>query len=209
MSNKNNELNFLKILEEGKEVTQKSLSLNISVSIGFINALIKKFLGKGIIKIKQAPYKRFIYYLTPVGFSEKAKLVNEYFNDSLTFFKMLRSEFNDLFSSENCSSFYFYGTGEVCEIGVLSAQENNKKIIAIIDPKYRKKKFLNFKVSKKIPENLGNKKIVITSKIYQQDIYFKLLKKFNANQILFIKSMFISRKIPNFKPTENNSTKNG
>ena len=209
MSKKSNELNFLKILEEGKEVTQKNLSLNISVSIGFINALIKKFLNKGIIKIKQAPYKRFIYYLTPAGFSEKAKLVNEYFNDSLSFFKILRSEFNYLFSNENCNAFYFYGTGEVCEIGVLSAQENNKKIIRIIEPKKKKKKFLNYKVSNEIPKSLGNKKIVITSKTNQQDIYFKLLKKFNANQILFIKSMFISRKIPNYKPTKRQGIKNG
>ena len=43
MSNKNNELNFLSYLEDGKETTQKNISNNISVSIGFINALIKKF----------------------------------------------------------------------------------------------------------------------------------------------------------------------
>ena len=42
MSNKNNELNFLSYLEDGKETTQKNISNNISVSIGFINALIKK-----------------------------------------------------------------------------------------------------------------------------------------------------------------------
>ena len=73
----------------------------------------------------------------------------------------------------------------------------------------KKKKFLNYKVSNEIPESLGNKKIVITSKTNQQDIYFKLLKKFNANQILFIKSMFISRKIHNYKPTERQGIKNG
>ena len=43
MSNKNNELNFLSYLEDGKETTQKNISNNISVSIGFINALIKSF----------------------------------------------------------------------------------------------------------------------------------------------------------------------
>ena len=141
MSNKNNELNFLSYLEDGKETTQKNISNNISVSIGFINALIKKFLKKGIIKIKQAPYKRFIYYLTPQGFSEKARLVNEYFNDSLIFFKSLRLEFNKLFSKDRCSGYYLYGIGEVCEIAILSAQENKKKIISIIDPTFKKKIF--------------------------------------------------------------------
>ena len=144
MSNKNNELNFLSYLEDGKETTQQNISNNISVSIGFINALIKKFLKKGVIKIKQAPYKRFIYYLTPQGFSEKARLVNEYFNDSLFFFKSLRLEFNKLFSKDLSSGYYLYGTGEVCEIAILSARENKKKIISIIDPSFKKKKIFRF-----------------------------------------------------------------
>ena len=62
---------FLEQLEDKKTITQKDLSIKLKVSIGFVNALIKKFLKKGLIKAKQAPYKRFIYYLTPKGFSEK------------------------------------------------------------------------------------------------------------------------------------------
>ena len=168
MSNKNNELNFLSYLEDGKETTQQNISDNISVSIGFINALIKKFLNKGVIKIKQAPYKRFFYYLTPQGFSEKARLVNEYFTDSLLFFKSLSLEFSKLFREDHCSDYYFYGTGEVCEIAILSAKENKKKIISIIDPSFKKKKYLDFNVLKKIPKSLENSKIVITTSSNQQ-----------------------------------------
>ena len=65
---KNYELNFLRSLEEGKEVTQKSISDHISVSIGFVNALIKKFLNKGVIKVRQAPYKRFILQISVIFF---------------------------------------------------------------------------------------------------------------------------------------------
>ena len=46
--------------------------------------LLKNFLKKGIIKVQQAPYKRYVYYLTPEGFSEKSKLVLEYITDSLS-----------------------------------------------------------------------------------------------------------------------------
>ena len=200
MSNKNNELNFLSYLEDGKETTQKNISNNISVSIGFINALIKKFLKKGVIKIKQAPYKRFIYYLTPQGFSEKARLVNEYFNDSLFFFKSLRLEFNKLFSEDRCSSYYLYGTGEVCEIALLSAKENKKKILSIIDPSFKKKKYLDFNVLKKIPNNLQNSKIIIATNSDQQALFFKLKKLVNVEKILFVKSMCISIEKPSFNP---------
>ena len=202
MSNKNNELNFLSYLEDGKETTQKNISNNISVSIGFINALIKKFLKKGVIKIKQAPYKRFIYYLTPQGFSEKARLVNEYFNDSLFFFKSLRLEFNKLFSEDLSSGYYLYGTGEVCEIAILSAKENKKKIISIIDPSFKKKKYLDFNVLKKIPKNLEKFKIVITTSSNQQALFFKLKKLVRIDKILFVKSMCISIEKPSFKATK-------
>ena len=201
MANKNNELNFLSYLEDGKETTQKNISNSMSVSIGFINALIKKFLKKGVIKIKQAPYKRFIYYLTPQGFSEKARLVNEYFNDSLFFFKSLRIEFNKLFSKDQCAGYYLYGTGEVCEIAILSAQENEKKIISIIDPSFKKKKYLGFSVLKKIPNNLENSKIVITTSFNQQALFFKLKKLVRVDKILFVQSMCISIEKPSFNPS--------
>ncbi len=200
MSNKNNELNFLSFLEEGKETTQKNISTNISVSIGFINALVKKFLKKGIIKIKQAPYKRFVYYLTPQGFSEKARLVNEYFNDSLLFFKSLRIEFNKLFINDRSTGYYLYGTGEVCDIAILSAQENKKKVISIIDPAFKSKKYLNFKVLKKIPSKLENNKIIITTTSNQQALFFKLKKQVDIKKILFVKSMCISLEKPKFNP---------
>ena len=65
-----------------------------------MNALIKKFLKKGLIKKKQAPYKRFIYYLTPKGFSEKSKLISDYIESSLDIFRTLRGRIHpNLFKS--------------------------------------------------------------------------------------------------------------
>ena len=107
MKKRNSELDFLSSLEEGKvsfliyflkftAVFGKSISNHISVFLqfGFVNALIKKFLKKGIIKVQQASkfffYKRYVYYLTPEGFSEKSKLVLEYVTDSLSLFRSLR-----------------------------------------------------------------------------------------------------------------------
>ena len=51
------ELNFFNAIENAEEKTQKTISSEISTSIGFANALIKKFLKKGVIKVKQAPIK--------------------------------------------------------------------------------------------------------------------------------------------------------
>ena len=115
-----NELNFFNAIEKAEEKTQKTISSEIAVSIGMANALIKKFLKKGFIKVQQAPYKRFIYYLTPKGFSDKVKLVREYINESLGFFRKVRADFNRILINDNSDGYYLYGVSEICEIAILS-----------------------------------------------------------------------------------------
>ena len=44
------ELNFFKAIENAEEKTQKTISSEISVSIGFVNTLIKRFLKKVLLK---------------------------------------------------------------------------------------------------------------------------------------------------------------
>ena len=200
MKKRNSELDFLSSLEEGKEVTQKGISNHISVSIGFVNALIKKFLKKGIIKVQQAPYKRYVYYLTPEGFSEKSKLVLEYVTDSLSLFRSLRKELNAIFTYNKKIKFILYGTSEISEIAILSANEVGSEIIGIVEPNLNKKKIFNIPILKKIPANLINKKILICCSKNAQKIYFNLLQEIPEDRIVVVESLFISKKKPNFKP---------
>ena len=81
---------------------------------------------KGVIKVKQAPYKRFIYYLTPNGFANKIKLVKEYMRRILKLFRKIREEFNEIIVKDKTNGFYLYGAGEICEIAILSLQEKKK-----------------------------------------------------------------------------------
>ena len=207
MGKKISVLNFLSSLEEGKEVTQKNISSHISVSIGFVNALIKKFLKKGIIKVQQVPYKRYVYYLTPEGFSEKSKLVLEYVTDSLSLFRSLRKELNTIFSYNKKNKFILYGMSEISEIAILSANEVGSEIIGIVEPNFNQKKIFNIPILKKIPANLINKKILICCTKDSQKVYFNLLKQIPEDRIVVVKSLFISKKKPNFKPRSNYAKK--
>ena len=200
MKRKSSELDFLTSLEEGKEVTQKGISNRISVSIGFVNALIKKFVKKGIIKVQQAPYKRFVYYLTPEGFSQKSKLVLDYLTDSLSLFRSMRKEFNEIFSNNLKCQFIIFGISEISEIAILSANEINADIVAVIDPYTHKKTYFNIPVKKKLPDDIKNLKILICSTHNAQKNYFEMIEKYSEDKILAIDSLFISKKIPNFKP---------
>ena len=71
--------------------TQRSLAVRLDVALGLANALLKRCVAKGLVKIQNAPARRYAYYLTPKGFAEKSRLVAEYLETSLNFFRRARS----------------------------------------------------------------------------------------------------------------------
>src|SRR3546814_11880534 len=64
----------------------------MGVALGLANALLKRCAAKGLVKIQNAPARRYAYYLTPKGFAEKSRLVAEYLEPSLHFFRGSRSQ---------------------------------------------------------------------------------------------------------------------
>src|SRR3546814_6516309 len=91
------ELDFLTAIERGEVVTQVALKQRIGVSVGLINALLKRSVHNGYVKVRKVPYRRYAYYLTPQGFGEKSRLVAKYLETSLSFFREARSQYAELF----------------------------------------------------------------------------------------------------------------
>ncbi len=131
------ELELLSALERGDVVTQITLSKRIGVAVGLINALLKRAMLKGYVKAKAAPYKRYAYYLTPKGFAEKSRLVAEYLEVSLEFFRQARREYEDVFMrAQKCGMrrVILVGGGDLAEIAVIAAQTVEFELAAILDP---------------------------------------------------------------------------
>lgn len=136
-SNSSSQLDFLTAVERGEVVTQMSLSKRIGVAVGLINALLKRSMTKGYVKARQAPYKRYAYYLTPRGFAEKSRLVATYLESSLGFFRKARSQYAEIFQSAKRlgqARVVVVGDGELVEIAVLAAFAEDVKLSAIVDP---------------------------------------------------------------------------
>lgn len=131
------DLDFLSAIERGEVVTQQTLKQEIGVSVGLINALIKRAIKKGLVKSRQAPYKRYAYYLTPHGFSEKGRLVAKYLETSLHFFRDARDEYADIFRKVRelqLQRVVLVGGGELAEIAVLAAANEEFELLSIVDP---------------------------------------------------------------------------
>ena len=120
------EIDLLTALERQEVVTQPALAKRLSISVGMVNALLKRAVRKGLVKAKAAPYKRWAYYVTPEGFQEKSRLVAQYLDASLAFFRMARREYRTLFldgQRMGFRRFVLVGRGEVAEIALLVALE--------------------------------------------------------------------------------------
>ena len=128
LTNVETEIKLFDKLSESKNHTQRSISKDLGIALGVANALIKKFLKKGLLKLRSAPMKRYFYYVTTEGFVEKAKLVKEYVHSSLDFYRKVRTEYDKVFKLNKNKELILVGISELTEIAILSANLSGTKI---------------------------------------------------------------------------------
>ena len=110
----------------------------LGVALGLANAYLKRCVGKGWIKVSQAPARRYAYYLTPNGFAEKARLTAEYFSYSFTFFRRAREQMSQLMAqcaANGWTRIAFAGASELAEVGTLCAHDFPIKLVGVVDEK--------------------------------------------------------------------------
>jgi EPS-associated MarR family transcriptional regulator len=71
-------LKVLREITQSPEMTQRELSNKLGISLGKINFLMKALIRKGLVKVhnfKNSSNKNaYLYYLTPHGIEEKARI---------------------------------------------------------------------------------------------------------------------------------------
>ncbi len=132
------DLDLLTAVERGEVVTQQMLKHELGLSVGLINSLIKRAVKKGLVKVREAPYKRYAYYLTPHGFAEKGRLVASYLEFSLELFREARDQCTEIFRElkrrDMVSRAVLVGGGDLAEIAVLAAVGEGVSLLGIVDP---------------------------------------------------------------------------
>lgn len=190
-------LKLLVALENGQQATQRGLAVRIGVALGMTNYLVKRAIRKGLLKVDKIPAKRYAYYVTPKGFGEKSRLVAQYLSSSLTFFRQARGEYSSLFSqlkTQNHSQVVLFGISELAEIALLSAQQENVSVIAIIHPDSSVDTFsgvqvigsLDFAVEQDIDA------VVITTTDAPQDAYDLVVKLLGSKRVFSVPLLHVN-----------------
>lgn len=193
------EIDLLGELERGDVVSQLSLSHRVSVSVGLVNAVLKRAIKKGFVKTRAAPYRRYCYYVTPKGFHEKSRLVAEYLETSLGFFRTARSDYVDLFSRAKACGFTCFvlaGDGELAEIAFLASREADADIIAFYDRTTSATHKHGLPMVHKINELGETYGVVITESRCPQDTYNELAQEVGERRLFAPNFVPISRCAP-------------
>lgn len=129
-------LKVLNAVHRDDAVTQRNLAKDLGVALGIANAVLKRCVDKGLVKVRHTPARRYAYYLTPTGFSEKSRLTARYLSNSLRFVRDARVQFVEIFKiclTDGANRIVLAGDGELAELARLCARELNITLVAVVD----------------------------------------------------------------------------
>lgn len=181
------DLDVLTAVERGETVSQLVLSRRVGVAVGLVNALLKRAVRKGFVKIQNAPARRYVYYLTPKGFTEKSRLVSEYIEWSLSFFRQARTQYADIFERARAARFTtlaIAGHGELVEIAVLAALEQGATVVGIVSTRTNQERMFGLPVASTL-DGLGHvDAVIIADSSDAQATYDTFLALLGAERVL-------------------------
>jgi DNA-binding MarR family transcriptional regulator len=146
-------LGLLESVERDGAQSQRKLASDLGIALGLVNAYLKRCVKKGLLKIGQAPARRYAYYLTPHGFSEKSRLTVEYLSSSFSFFRRAREDCASVLKVAQASGWnrvVLAGVSDLAEIATLCALEQGITIVAVVDAKSANDTFVGAPVVKSI-----------------------------------------------------------
>jgi DNA-binding MarR family transcriptional regulator len=142
-------LGLLDAVEQDRAHSQRHLAAELGIALGLVNAYLKRCMKKGLVKVGQAPARRYAYYLTPQGFAEKSRLTVEYLSYSFGFFRQAKKDCSDLFrvaKARGVRRMLLVGQSDLAEIAALCAMEHAITIVGVVQPKAGQQLFIGLPV---------------------------------------------------------------
>lgn len=129
-------LGLLDAVAKNGQQSQRNLAQELGIALGLVNAYLRLCLSKGLLKMSSIPARRYAYYVTPRGFSEKARLSVSFLSDRMSFFREAR---DDCLASISAAERFGHrrvvlvGSTELAEIALICGLQTQVSIVAIVD----------------------------------------------------------------------------
>ncbi len=153
-------LELLQAIEQRDDISQRHIAQQMGVALGLANSYLKRCVKKGWVKVSTAPANRYLYYLTPNGFTEKARLTAEFFSTSFALFRQSGDEYSQLLgrlAEKQKSPLLFVGLSDLTEIALMRALQLDLPVLGIYQPGADRHEFFGKAVVSTLPkrEELG------------------------------------------------------
>jgi DNA-binding MarR family transcriptional regulator len=144
-------LDLLNSVEHDGERSQRHIAAELGIALGLVNAYLKRCVKKGLVKVHDAPARRYAYYLTPHGFAEKSRLTVQYLSNSFSFFRLAKGDCSCTFEAAKARGFkrlVLAGKSDLAEIAILCAVEAAVTVVAVVDSRADETRFVGVDVVK-------------------------------------------------------------
>lgn len=148
-------LGLLESVERGNAHSQRRLASDLGIALGLVNAYLKRCITKGLVKVGEAPARRYAYYLTPRGFAEKSRLTVEYLSYSFSLFRQAKSDCAAILRAgyaQGVRSIAILGVSDLAEISAICALDCGIAIVAVIDAECELPRFAGVAVGSSLTE---------------------------------------------------------
>jgi DNA-binding MarR family transcriptional regulator len=186
-------LGLLESVDRDEATSQRRLAADLGIALGLVNFYVKRCVKKGLLKVSEAPARRYVYYLTPQGFAEKSKLTVDYLSSSFSFFRQARTDCAQILAtakSRGVGCIALAGLSDLADIVRICALEAGIDIAAIVDPNASATNFGGLPVVKSFSDVVVPFDAVVLTDLATSNATLKaLVERFGADK-LYVPEMF-------------------
>jgi DNA-binding MarR family transcriptional regulator len=189
-------LGLLNSVEDGA-TSQRRIAAELGIALGLVNAYLKRCVTKGLIKVSEAPARRYAYYLTPQGFTEKSRLTVEYLSSSFSFFRQAKADCAIVFakaSSAGLTHVVLAGRSDLTDIAILCAADSDVTIVALVDAaEGAPDRLAGINIVRSYDEvSAPFDGVVITSVVHSHDLFAAAVDRYGTERVLAPKLLGLS-----------------
>ena len=183
-------LGLLSSVETDGARSQRLIAAELGIALGLVNAYLKRCTKKGLVKVKQAPARRFAYYLTPHGFAEKSRLTVEYLSYSFGFFREAKAHCLALFQGAKARGIkrvVLAGQSDLAEIAALCAVDQAVEIVGVVQPGATETKFVGVPLFASFDEVPAFDAVIVTDLLNARETYAAAVARFGVSRVMIPK----------------------
>ncbi len=180
-------LGLLQALDGERPLSQRSLAAELGIALGLVNAYLKRCINKGLVKVGEAPARRYAYYLTPLVFAEKSRLMLEYLSSSFGFFRQAKADCSNLFQLAKSSGFkrvLLAGRSDLAEVAALCAPEHDIEIVGLVDAASKDQRFMKLPVFASLGAAPAYEAVLITDLVRTRATWEEVVALVGDNRVL-------------------------